>query len=292
MSITPARSQSTAGSRHRAQHAKPSLLATKGAPLAVSAALGAGVMVLGIGTAHAASADDFARLRQCESGGNYSINTGNGYSGAYQFSAGTWRSLGFGGLPYQASPATQDQAARQLQARSGWGQWPACSRKLGLRNGSPSAAAAPAPAPAPPTPVPAPDVPKASPGSDVAVEAPQVARNRSLRTPQAVAPRAVTYKVLARDVARAYVVPTTAPAFAPQLVVLEKQSPSFSPEVKAWQARMAQRGWTIAVDGYFGPQSASVAQRFATEKKMAQGPVVVLDKTVFDGAWTAPVTAP
>ncbi len=74
----------------------------------------------------------WAELRQCESGGNYAENTGNGYYGAYQFALATWNGLGFSGLPSQASPATQDAAAAELQARSGWGQWPACSRKLGL----------------------------------------------------------------------------------------------------------------------------------------------------------------
>jgi hypothetical protein len=74
----------------------------------------------------------WAELRQCESGGNYAIDTGNGYYGAYQFSAATWHGLGFTGLPNQAPPAVQDEAAVELQARSGWGQWPACSRRLGL----------------------------------------------------------------------------------------------------------------------------------------------------------------
>jgi hypothetical protein len=74
----------------------------------------------------------WAELRQCESGDNYTIDTGNGYYGAYQFSAATWHGLGYPGLPNQASSAVQDQAAAQLQARSGWGQWPECSAKLGL----------------------------------------------------------------------------------------------------------------------------------------------------------------
>jgi hypothetical protein len=74
----------------------------------------------------------WAELRQCESGGNYATDTGNGYYGAYQFSAATWHGLGFTGLPSQAPPAVQDEAAVELQARSGWGQWPACSRRLGL----------------------------------------------------------------------------------------------------------------------------------------------------------------
>ena len=74
----------------------------------------------------------WAELRRCESGGNYAEDTGNGYYGAYQFSPVTWSALGFPGLPSDAPPAMQDQAAQELQARSGWGQWPSCSRQLGL----------------------------------------------------------------------------------------------------------------------------------------------------------------
>ena len=77
--------------------------------------------------------DVWAKLRRCEAGGDYTRNSGNGYYGAYQFSAATWRSLGYPGLPHQASPAVQDEAARKLQHRSGWGQWPACSRRIGAR---------------------------------------------------------------------------------------------------------------------------------------------------------------
>jgi hypothetical protein len=77
-------------------------------------------------------ANPWAALRQCESGGNYRADTGNGYYGAYQFTAGSWASLGLHGLPSQASPAQQDQAAQALEARRGWGQWPSCARRLGL----------------------------------------------------------------------------------------------------------------------------------------------------------------
>jgi hypothetical protein len=83
-------------------------------------------------TPRPATSDAWAALRRCESGGNYAEDTGNGYYGAYQFNLGTWKSLGYGGLPSQAPPALQDQAARALQARRGWGQWPSCSRRLGL----------------------------------------------------------------------------------------------------------------------------------------------------------------
>ncbi len=74
----------------------------------------------------------WAELRQCESGGNYQDDTGNGFYGAYQFDQGTWNGLGYPGRPDQAPPAMQDQAARQLQASRGWEPWPSCSRKLGL----------------------------------------------------------------------------------------------------------------------------------------------------------------
>lgn len=80
------------------------------------------------------SGDVWAKLRNCEAGGNYATNTGNGYYGAYQFSIGTWNSMGTAYARADlAPPEVQDDAARRLQARSGWGQWPACSRGLGLR---------------------------------------------------------------------------------------------------------------------------------------------------------------
>jgi hypothetical protein len=68
-------------------------------------------------------------LRMCESGGNYRINTGNGFYGAYQFDRRTWQGLGYGGLPHQAAPATQDAAVRKLYAQRGWSPWPSCSQR-------------------------------------------------------------------------------------------------------------------------------------------------------------------
>ncbi|QCX28528.1 resuscitation-promoting factor [Nocardioides jishulii] len=73
------------------------------------------------------------RLAQCESGGNWGTNTGNGYYGGLQFSASTWASVGGSGLPHQHSREEQIKRGKILQARAGWGQWPHCSAKLGLR---------------------------------------------------------------------------------------------------------------------------------------------------------------
>ena len=101
----------------------------------------AAVLATGIGAAAAAGAlaspaaaaggDSWEAVRQCESGGNYSTNTGNGYYGAYQFNMQTWRGLGMSGRPSDASPAVQDQAARRLAGQYGMKPWPNCGKRYG-----------------------------------------------------------------------------------------------------------------------------------------------------------------
>jgi len=76
-------------------------------------------------------------LARCEAGGNWATNTGNGYAGGLQFAPGTW--FAFGGTAYapSAAAATREQqiaVARLVLAGQGWGAWPACSAKLGLRS--------------------------------------------------------------------------------------------------------------------------------------------------------------
>ncbi len=76
------------------------------------------------------------RLAQCESGGNWSINTGNPYSGGLQFLPSTWQAFGgneFAPAAHQATRAQQIVVAERILAGQGWGAWPACSAKLGLR---------------------------------------------------------------------------------------------------------------------------------------------------------------
>ncbi|WP_308116765.1 ubiquitin-like domain-containing protein [Nocardioides sp. TRM66260-LWL] len=73
------------------------------------------------------------RLAQCESGGNWAINTGNGYYGGLQFNVGTWRAYGGTGLPSENSRETQIAIATKVRdASGGYGAWPACAAKLGL----------------------------------------------------------------------------------------------------------------------------------------------------------------
>ena len=86
------------------------------------------------GTTSSEAGDDvWAKLAQCESGGNPAANTGNGFYGMYQFTLETWQSLGGTGYPHEADAATQTAMAKKLQAQAGWGQWPGCADKLGLR---------------------------------------------------------------------------------------------------------------------------------------------------------------
>jgi hypothetical protein len=178
--------------------------------------------------AAAASDDDFARLRQCESGNNYRANTGNGYYGAYQYDLRTWHGQGYSGYPHNASPATQDKAAHELQADRGWAPWPACARKLGLGH----------------------DESRASRGG-----------RRTVLVGKPVFTQTLT-----------------------KSLVHQKRA-----DVRAWQARMKQRGWDIKADGQFGPRSARIAARFAAEKGIHVKPGVV-DHAMWHAAWHAPVT--
>jgi hypothetical protein len=235
--------------RKNARHAKPSAVAPALAAGGLTTALvvADGALLASSASAHATGGGaaptvaNFERLAQCESGGRWDINTGNGYYGGLQFSLGTWRGIGYGGYPHQASKATQIEAGQKLQARSGWGQWPACSRKLGLRGGGGAPAQAAAPAP----------------------KAPKASRSRS------------------RSVSTAQV------AFGGTVTTADART--VREDVRTWQARMRQRGWKITVDGRFGPQSASVARRFAAEKGIPLAPNT-LDAAAYGAAWSLPVT--
>jgi hypothetical protein len=78
--------------------------------------------------------DTFIRLSWCEAGGRANAVSRSGkYFGAWQFSLPTWHSMGMEGNPIDYPYEVQLDVAKRLQARSGWGQWPVCARKMGLR---------------------------------------------------------------------------------------------------------------------------------------------------------------
>jgi len=242
--------------RKHARHAKPS----KAAPALLAGGMSiAFVVAEGAVSATAASAGgsqaQFEQLAQCESGGNWAINTGNGYYGGLQFNLATWRGLGLGGYPHQASKSQQIAAGQKLHGQRGWQPWPACTRKLGLRgDGGVATASAPAP------------VPAAAPAR----------ASRTRTTPKATAaPRVVRQGV-------------AAPAYAGHVMTVADRR-GFRQPVLTWQRQMRARGWKIGVDGYFGPQSSSIARQFAVSKGLKAAPGTV-NAAVWAAAWTAPVT--
>ena len=89
--------------------------------------------LMAAGTASAATASQWDAVAKCESGGNWSINTGNGYYGGLQFSLQTWRAYGGTGYPHENSREQQIAIAERVLDGQGWGAWPSCSSKLGLR---------------------------------------------------------------------------------------------------------------------------------------------------------------
>ena len=79
-----------------------------------------------------ASGSLWDKIAQCESGGNWAINTGNGFYGGLQFTLSTWHAYGGSGMPNNASREAQIAVAKRVQAAQGWGAWPACTAKLGI----------------------------------------------------------------------------------------------------------------------------------------------------------------
>ena len=99
------------------------------AALAIGGAVAA---TLSMPAANAVDGATWDALAQCESGGNWSINTGNGFYGGLQFTQQSWNGVGMSGSPATATRAQQIEAGERLLAIQGWGAWPACSAKLGL----------------------------------------------------------------------------------------------------------------------------------------------------------------
>ncbi|ASF13236.1 resuscitation-promoting factor Rpf1 domain-containing protein [Nocardia brasiliensis] len=150
------------------RHRKPSSTGRTVAKVAVTGAIMGTAGVALAGNASAAPDSDWDRLAQCEAGGNWGINTGNGFQGGLQFSPSTWKAHGGGEYAASANQATREQqiaVAEKVLASQGWGAWPSCSANLGLSS-------APTPRSAPTTsetprwnPEPAPQAAQAAPDS-------------------------------------------------------------------------------------------------------------------------------
>ena len=122
----------TKNSKHLA--ARTPILKTafaRASTLTVASAVALGGFALSAPAAQADSVWD--RVAACESGGDWNINTGNGYYGGLQFNLGTWQAYGGTGLPSNNSREAQIAVAERLRAATGgYGSWPGCAAKLGL----------------------------------------------------------------------------------------------------------------------------------------------------------------
>jgi hypothetical protein len=168
------------------RHRKPTTSSVSVAKIAFTGAVLGGGSIAMAGQAAAATDGEWDQVARCESGGNWGINTGNGYFGGVQFNAGTWASHGGGQYAPSAQLATRDQqiaVAERVLATQGRGAWPVCGSPLsgasprevlptpagldvpGL-NGDP-APLAPPPADAPPPDAPPPPPPPADPPAPV-----------------------------------------------------------------------------------------------------------------------------
>lgn len=132
----------------KGKHRRPSK-AARAVALAGVAGVAVAAPLMTAGSASAATASEWDAVAQCESGGNWSINTGNGYYGGLQFSASTWAA--YGGTAYaatadQASKSQQIEIAEKVLAGQGKGAWPSCGVGLsGAAYTGGTAESAPAP---------------------------------------------------------------------------------------------------------------------------------------------------
>ncbi|WP_328954478.1 transglycosylase family protein [Kitasatospora purpeofusca] len=185
-------------------------------------------------SASAASVSTWDAVAQCESGGNWAINTGNGFYGGLQFTSSTWAA--FGGTAYasQANLATKAQqiaVAEKVLASQGPGAWPVCSVKAGLTKGGAAAAVDTSTPKA--TEAPKPAAPKAT-------EAPKAAAPKAVEAPKA-APKAV-------EAPKAVVAPKAVEApkavVAPKAVEAPKAAPKTDAAPKADKAAKSGKSWT------------------------------------------------
>ena len=146
-------------SSYRGKHRQQSTVARTVTQVALAGAIVAAPMAIAAGTANATTMD-WDAVAHCESGGNWAINTGNGYYGGLQFSASTWAAYGGHAYASQANLASRDAqiaVAERVLAAQGPNAWPVCSKR-GLGGVTSGVGAAPAPkaAPAPRKAAPAP----------------------------------------------------------------------------------------------------------------------------------------
>ncbi|MEV7603384.1 transglycosylase family protein [Kitasatospora sp. NPDC089797] len=235
--------------RHRRRTQTEKAIAVAGV-----AGVGLALPLLSATGASAAPASVWDSVAQCESGGNWGINTGNGFSGGLQFTSSTWKA--YGGTAYaaqanQASRAQQIAVAEKVLASQGPGAWPVCSKKAGLTKG----------------------------GAPAAVDA--AADTTAQSAPKQQAPKQQAAKPAAKPAAKAAPQQQAAKPAAPQLAKPQAQGfpgkAGWDADAKVfWYQNNGAWYWTSHQSVYqqYAPQTAAqpqTAPRAAAQAPSAQG---------------------
>src|SRR4051794_2114568 len=191
---------------------------------AVALALAAGSTGL-IATAGSASATNWDAVAQCESGGNWGTNTGNGFSGGLQFTPSTWAANGGSGSPEGASRSEQIAVAENVKKSQGMGAWPVC----GSRGGSGSSS-----------------------GGDSSYT-----RSSRSNERQAVAPKQST-----SSSTKSYTTSKRSTASSGSIILDKRLERFHRGDVKYYQHRLNLKGADIAEDGQFGEQTEAAVKKF------------------------------
>jgi hypothetical protein len=199
---------------------------------AVALALAAGSTGLIATTAGSASATNWDAVAQCESGGNWSTNTGNGFSGGLQFTPSTWAANGGTGSPTGASREQQIAVAENVKASQGMGAWPVC----GSRGGSGGTATS----------------------SASSYNTTQRATRSTTRTaiPSASSSSKASSSKTTTTATRTYSAPKVSAVYLSTKLVNQKRA-----DVRALQTKLVQVShFDIKVDGQYGPQTESAVK--------------------------------
>lgn len=219
---------------------------------AVALALAAGstgVMAATSGSASASSAGlNWDKVAQCESGGNWSTNTGNGFSGGLQFTPSTWAAYGGSGNPASASKSEQIAVANRVLAAQGPGAWPVCSRGAA--------------------------------GSYNATESTSHASRSTTR--HAVTHHAVTRHAATKS-APATTVKRTHKSQVSNVILSRRLERQKRADVAAWQSKLDKLGgFHLAVDGYFGPKTEAATKALQQRNhRVADGEVGPSTRAIF-----------
>jgi hypothetical protein len=200
---------------------------------AVALALAAGstgVIAATTGSASAASLN-WDKVAACESGGNWGISTGNGYSGGLQFSPSTWHAYGGSGDASSASKSAQIAVAERVLAAQGPGAWPVCSQ--GASGGS------------------------------------TYNTTQSSRASRSTSRQAVTQQTHRTVTQHSASTPTRTYTSYSSLVLSEALESQVRADVKLAQQRLNKHGAHLAVDGQFGPLTKAATQKFQAEHGLA-----------------------